>query len=243
MMKPTHLIMTILSMVLLNNAALQAQKLHKKLANYCTTIESEFDQIPEARKAELEELGKYIFEKASNAEPIAATVICTHNSRRSHMGQLWIQTAAAYYGIENVKTYSGGTEATAFNPRAVKALRHAGFKIKQLNAGDNPPYEVTLGSGMPEMIMFSKKYGDPHNPASDFVAIMVCSEADASCPIVPGADARFAIPYRDPKYSDDTPEEETAYDDTCRQIAREMFYAVKSAKDALVVEMEKAKGE
>lgn len=204
--------------------------MYKKLAKYSATLDDEFDQIPEERQAKLKELGDYIVEKQRAGEPIQITVICTHNSRRSHIGQLWLKTAAIYYGLDNVATFSGGTEATAFNPRAVAAMKRAGFKIRKINKDKNPMYEAALGADFPKLIMFSKKFSDRRNPDKGFAALMVCSEADAACPFVPGADGRFSIPYEDPKNFDGTPAETQAYDERCRQIAREMFFAVRHAK-------------
>ncbi|MEO1256383.1 MAG: protein-tyrosine-phosphatase, partial [Bacteroidota bacterium] len=59
-------------------------------------------------------------------------------------------------------------------------------------------------------------------------AIMTCSEADAECPIVFGADSRIKLFYEDPKVSDGTSEEASTYDERCKQIAAEMYYAFSS---------------
>ena len=206
---------------------------YEKLMTYCASLEEESDQIPEARKSQLAELGDFIYRKQKDHEKAAVIVICTHNSRRSHMGQLWLAAAAAFYGLDDIWTASGGTEETAFNTSAVAALQKAGFKIDQQSPGSNPVYAASLGNGDADMQMFSKKYDHPVNPVSGFAAVMVCSEADAACPVVPGADARFPIQYVDPKQADGTPEEEKAYTERCRQIAREMFFAVRHAKQRL----------
>ena len=79
--------------------------------------------------------------------------------------------------------------------------------------------------------MFSKKYDHQVNPHEDFTALLVCANADEACPVVPGADARFAIPYKDPKVADNTPEENAMYAARCRQIAREMLYITKVISD------------
>jgi arsenate reductase len=151
------------------------------------------------------------------------TFICTHNSRRSHFGQVWAAVAAAHFGLENITTFSGGTEATAFNPRAVAALERAGFSIEN-PGGDNPKYKVRFGEAADALTCFSKKYDDASNPQKGFVAVMTCSDADRNCPIVPGAVARFATPYVDPKEADNTPQETARYDERCKQIATEMLY-------------------
>src|SRR6188768_3255378 len=84
-----------------------------------------FDSIPAARKKILSSVSTFINDNKS-ADLI---FICTHNSRRSHIAHIWATTAAAYFKIDHVKSYSGGTEATSFNPRAAAALNKIGFKI------------------------------------------------------------------------------------------------------------------
>lgn len=200
------------------------------LVQYVEGIEDDFSSIPDERKEQLEELALYVKTKNTSEEPSNLIFICTHNSRRSHMSQLWAQTAAHYYGIENVYSFSGGTEATAFNPRSVKALRKAGFSIEQTDSTSNPVYLVTYADGVEPVKGFSKKYDDEFNPQEDFVAVMTCSHADEACPLVYGSTLRVAIPYEDSKVADNTPEEEAKYDERCRQIATEMFYIFSKAK-------------
>jgi len=71
---------------------------------------------------------------------------------------------------------------------------------------------------------FSKKISDPSNPTEAFGAVMVCSSADKSCPFVPGADLRVAIPYIDPKLSDGTDAETATYLAKSEEIGREMVW-------------------
>src|SRR5688572_28242977 len=102
----------------------------------------DFDKIPEDRKKLLLELAHFIDEKNRDPQPVSLNFICTHNSRRSHMAQLWAQASAFYYDVSGITSYSGGTEATAFNPRAVEAMRIVGFQIAKTSHGANPLYEV-----------------------------------------------------------------------------------------------------
>lgn len=140
------------------------------------------------------------------------------------MSQIWAQVAAHYYQLPRVQTFSGGTEATAFNPRAVAALQRAGLAIDRKTQGDNPCYQVRRDDHVLIEQAFSKKYDDPVNPQEDFAAIMTCSQADEACPFVPGAARRLSLPYGDPKEADDTPQEASRYDERSKQIATEMLY-------------------
>lgn len=202
---------------------------YPRLEEYIGEVLSGFETISDDRKQELEALAAYIRKKVQSGDPVMLNFICTHNSRRSHLSQIWAATAAALYGIYLIKSYSGGTEATAFNPRAVAALERAGFYV-QNPGGTNPRYKISYSPDAPAMDCFSKRYDDPDNPQDDFVAVMTCSEADKDCPFIQGTALRAPIRYKDPKEADDTPQEQERYDERCRQIATEMFYLMSKVK-------------
>lgn len=194
------------------------------LQSYVAAIQGEMEAIPADRKKELKKLALYVKTKKASGEEANLVFICTHNSRRSHMSQLWASAAAAHYGVQQgVYAYSGGTEVTAFNPRAVAAMERAGFLFEKTE-GDNPRYLAKFAENGPEFSCWSKKYDDPANPQTNFAAILTCSEADKSCPYIPGASLRSPIKYEDPKEFDGTADEQKAYDERCRQIATEMFF-------------------
>ena len=194
-----------------------------KIVQYTKSLPGGFDAIPKDRKQKLEKLALFVRSKRAAGEKAKLIFICTHNSRRSHMSQLWATVAAESYGVEGVETFSGGVEATAFNPRAVAALERAGFQIAN-PGGENPHYKVSYSAGRPPVEVFSKKYDDAFNPHAGFAAMMTCSQADKNCPSIEGASLRVAVPYEDPKVADGTPEEASLYDQRTKQIATEMFY-------------------
>jgi arsenate reductase len=193
-------------------------------------LTSEFNDIPLERKAILSELTQFVQMKVDSKLPVYLNFICTHNSRRSHLSQIWAQAAAYYYNVPEVFCFSGGTEATAFNPRAVRAMQQAGFTIVISEDGTNPVYDVKYTSGLPGIKAFSKKYDDPFNHNKDFAAVMTCSHADENCPVVLGAIARIPLRYEDPKNFDDTPQEAAKYTERVRQIGREILYAFSQVK-------------
>jgi len=196
------------------------------LLTYVEARTEEFDNILAERRKDLERLADYISQRAQSGVQVDLTFVCTHNSRRSHLAQLWARVGACYYGIKGVNTYSGGTEVTAFNPRAVEALKRCGMEITSKNtAHSNPRYVVRISKNGPTAECFSKRFDVPSNPQSDYAAVMTCSQADKECPLVQGCDLRIAISYEDPKKGDGTPVETQLYDERCQQIAREMLYA------------------
>lgn len=194
------------------------------LRPYVDEVAGELDTIPKERKVLLAEIAATMAVRLERGAEANLTFICTQNSRRSHMSQIWAQTAAYYYGLDRVHAYSGGTQATACNCRTVAAMRGAGFAIQDATTGDNPVYLVRYADDRPPLRSYSKLYNADANPKRGFIALMTCSAADKSCPVVKGALARYAIHYVDPKLCDDTPTETAAYNERCREIAREMFY-------------------
>ncbi len=214
--------------VMTSNA--QQPVLFPSVQSFFDKAQLNFNQIPAERKTALKEISDYISQKKRLQKDIELTFICTHNSRRSHISQIMAQAAAAYYGVGNVYCYSGGTEVTAFNINVVKALRAMGFEIAATNSLSNPLYEVKYGATTPKLIAFSKVYTSMPNPQKDYGAVLTCSQADASCPIVQGADGRFKLPYEDPKLSDGTPNQDQVYNERCKQIGLEMLYVFSQVK-------------
>ena len=202
------------------------------LRPYASGVAGEFRQIEPERIASLDKSAAFVRERLNAGKPAYLNFICTHNSRRSHLGQLWAQTAAIYYGLTNVTTFSGGTEATACNIRTVRAFRRAGVSVAESTGGTNVVYLAKIAENLPPVKLFSKVYSAESNPSRDFAAMMCCDQADTSCPVVTGAAIRIPIHYKDPKVTDNTPAEAGTYDERCRQIAREMFYLMSAVNRA-----------
>lgn len=188
-------------------------------------IVNTFPQVAASRKRPLKAIATFVEGKLAAGKPADLVFICTHNSRRSHIGQIWADAAAGYYGITNVRSYSGGTEETAFNEQAVNALRTAGFDITVSDAGANPIYVVKHTFRDKAIVAYSKRYNDPANPNDRFAAIMMCDHADQNCPVVIGAEARVSLPFNDPKAFDGTTQVEEKYLESVHDIGREILYA------------------
>lgn len=198
--------------------------MNPKIQSYIDRLTSDFSSIHEERKHILAKIAEYIILKHEKELPVNLVFICTHNSRRSHYGQIWGNVAALHYGINGVRTYSGGTEATAFHPNAIQALQRAGFQIQKKSEEGNPLYHVFHDEASAPDSCFSKTYDHPVNPREHFAAIMTCSDAEENCPFIPGVELRIATTYEDPKLYDNTALQEEKYDERCRQIAHEMLY-------------------
>lgn len=182
------------------------------------------ETISNERKVVLQPLVEFIQSKVSSSQEIRINFICTHNSRRSHLSQVWAQTLAYHFNIENVFCYSGGTESTALFPMVAETLSNSGFQIEALSEGNNPVYSIKYASNEHPIIGFSKKLDDDFNPKSKFAAIMTCDSANEACPFVPGSEKRIPITFEDPKVFDNTPQQAEKYNERSLQIATELYY-------------------
>lgn len=189
-----------------------------------TILTLSFDTLSKDRKEVLQPLIDYIQEKVNRQEKIRLNFICTHNSRRSHLSQIWAQAMAFYYEISNVNCFSAGTEATALFYMVAETLKKQGFEYEKLVDATNPVYAIKFDVNEPPVIAFSKTLQHTFNPISNFAAVMTCSSANEDCPFVSGAEKRFSIQYEDPKKFDNTDEMEQRYWDKSFEIATEMAY-------------------
>lgn len=182
------------------------------------------------RQSTLQPLIDFVQQKVNTGEAVDLNFICTHNSRRSHLSQVWAQVASVYFNIRNVQCYSGGTEETAVFPKVVETLASQGLNIFRIADTDNPVYAIKYSDNALPIMGFSKKYDNPFNPTSRFAAIMTCSQADDGCPYIPGTERRIPITFEDPKISDNTSEQTQVYTARSVQIAAEMLYVFSTIK-------------
>ena len=187
------------------------------------------ENISAERKEILEPLADYIRKRQLKGEIIRLNFICTHNSRRSHLSQIWAQTIAHHFGVKNILCYSGGTESTAMFLKITETLSRQGFNILKLSETSNPVYAVKYAQNEHPIICFSKEYNHGFNPSVNYAAIVTCNSADAACPIVFGAEARFSVNYDDPKAFDGKDEMDAKYAECSLQIGEELLYVFKSA--------------
>ena len=180
------------------------------------------EKITEERKKNFLPLIEYINKKRAKNEHIHLNFICTHNSRRSQLSQLWAAVLGHYHQLA-LSTYSGGVEITACNERVITALRTQGFTVKQTGAAENPLYTISWGE-VSFGAYFSKQYNDSSSPTQDFAAVMTCAHADENCPFIAGAEERIPLRYEDPKRFDDTENEAEAYLNKSIEIATELHY-------------------
>ena len=188
--------------------------------------------ISKEREEKLNDIAEQIAKTYKKNTLVNLNFICTHNSRRSQLGQVWGFYAAHYFKL-NINTFSGGTEVTAFFRNTVKTLQQVGFKFNVINfSHTNPTYEITFNNTDKTILGFSKRFDNPIN-LEPFIAITTCNNADKNCPFIPTASHRFHLPFVDPKISDDTDLQEETYLKTNKQIAAEVYFIFSKVSDLL----------
>ena len=203
---------------------MNATSLFPALREALREIEAGTVAIGPERRAVLDSIADHVRARHDAGDTARLLFVCTHNSRRSHFAQIWARVAATWHGVDDVEVFSGGTEATAVAPPVVASLHRHGLRIEKEPGRDNPVHLVRFAAEAPAERCFSKVFDAAANPREGFAAVMVCASADADCPVVPGADARFSLSFDDPKESDGRPDEATTYDARGREIAAAMLH-------------------
>ena len=189
---------------------------------------------PPARRELLDGLVEWLVKHRNTSPETKARVmfICTHNSRRSQLAQVWLTALAKWHNVDGIEAFSGGTEQTVFHPNAISALKTEGFGITVADAeSSNPAYHIAFGPNSLPNQYYSKRFDTTEHPQSGFAAVMVCTDADTNCPVVPGASTRFSLPYDDPKEADGTSEVSRVYHNRSLLIASEVNYLLQQIKN------------
>lgn len=197
--------------------------MNKTIAPYIESLLSH--SIPASRLTLLDGIIRRLSSLEVNSTRTTLLYVCTHNSRRSQFSQVWAEYFARHFNHTNLDIQSCGTEVTACNFRVIYTLRNLGFKINN-PGGTNPILEVTYGSELKPITLYSKKIDTciSENTNDLIIAMMTCDHADQNCPVIPEVKERIQLLYEDPKIKDDTAEEIQRYAERCRQIGEEMCY-------------------
>jgi arsenate reductase len=188
--------------------------------------------LSDDRKKLLLKISEGILETYKKDNVVNLNFICTHNSRRSQLGQVWGFFAANHFNL-NINSFSGGTEVTAFFKNTVKTLQQVGFTFNLENfSHQNPKYIISFKGSDKSILGFSKRYDDKENK-NPFIAITTCNNADTNCPFIPEATYRFHLPFVDPKSTDGTDLQDETYLKTNQQIAAEIYFIVSEVKKQL----------
>jgi len=183
----------------------------------------DYSSISDHRKIVLNSLALAIQKEINHTGETKLNFICTHNSRRSQMAQVWA-SVAAYHFKSKVASFSGGTEVTAVAPEVLHTFDHFGFNVEKAT-GKNGKHILSFNSIHPAISLQSKLYDNEENPRENFIAVMTCSNADENCPLITGCTSRIPLTYGDPKRFDGSIIQKVMYQYECFKIGTEIFYA------------------
>lgn len=193
------------------------------IQHFCDALLREFDDISLERKNQLNQLANYIQTQQSKQQESQLLFVCTHNSRRSQLGQVWASVAANFFGISHFSAFSAGTEVTSFHNHAIEVLRLEGFQIIETGAVSNPKYLIDFGASK-SLNCYSKTIKEATDQLTNFAIALTCTDAAENCPFIPGAALRVSLPYEDPKIADGTSVAIQSYRKRSREIARDCLY-------------------
>lgn len=187
------------------------------------------------RKEVLDNFSNFIAREILSHTKCNLNFICTHNSRRSHLSQIWAWVFSRHFNLNTVDFFSGGTEATALFSLVQQVLVEKGIQsdIIGYKTTDNPIYYFKMSEDVLPLMGFSKKYDDSYNPSQGYIAVMTCSHANENCPLVLGAKSRIALTYEDPKAFDHTPLQLAKYRERSNEIAAEMYVVFKQVSELI----------
>lgn len=190
--------------------------------------------LTDERKLILIEISSFIIGELRSNKTVNLNFICTHNSRRSQLAQVWAHFAIDYFRLKNIFSFSGGTETTAFFSHTVKTLQEVGFEFHILDfSHQNPVYEITSKKMNGNIIGFSKFYDHPINQ-KPFIAITTCSDAEENCPFILEAIYRFHLPFNDPKLADNTSNVLETYQKTSQLMAGEIGFILENVRNDIL---------
>ena len=186
--------------------------MHSALAQYIEARTTEFGLVETDRRLRLDAIASYVRSKVRQQRAASLLFLGRHNSRRSHLAQVWAQTVAAWCEVGVVISYSAGVQPTRLAPAAVDALRRAGFVV---DLGQDPSTaKVSFRADAPPMICYAKDYEALQVPQRNWCAVSVDAGVAAGFPALDEAEERVVLPLEDP---DD--------DALCARVARDLLYA------------------
>ena len=139
------------------------------IAQHLKGLTTTLEQVGEPHRSAGRRLADWTAKNYREGELLPLVVVCTGNSRRSMLGAMMGNVSAAYYGLPEVRYFSGGTAPSAFNSRTITTLQAIGFEVAPIGEealrGEpelpNPKYRVRWGTiqpgspSLPEAVEFS----------------------------------------------------------------------------------------
>lgn len=205
-------------------------ELYPILNEYVKEFPKEFRKIPEDRRYRLNEIVYFLEEQEENKEPWQVIFISTNQSSVSQMAQVWSKVAAYHFGFQKFQSFSGGLKPIEITMSSIITMEKAGFIIYKSNIGGIDVYRIKYSYNLEPIVAFPKKIRHVKNPYENFMAVLVEENADINITNIKGTYDRLLLNYNDPVGYEGSDLEDQVYEESCRTVAREMFYIFSQLK-------------
>ena len=166
------------------------------------------------RKKRLDNIASVINENLNKTRSIV--FLCTHNSRRSQICEVWGKVFAEIYR-KKININSAGAFKTVVHSQVYESIVKCGLIVNNKKE-----------------IFFDKKKFKLNSKTTDsitmknFIAVMTCSDAEKSCPHDPKSIRNIKMFFNDPRIYDETDKMSREYLKTTTYIAEELNYIFKN---------------
>jgi hypothetical protein len=211
-------------------------KLYPILNEYVRDFPDEFRKIPEERRYRLNEMVYYLEDQRKQKAPTQITFISTNEATVSQMAQAWSKAAAYYFGFTDFQPYSGGLNPDLISENTIIALEKAGFIVYKSDVGGLSVYRIKYSYNLDPIIAFPKKISHTKNPGDNFMAVILDGNADLNINNIEGTYNRLFLEYEDPKGYEGSEIEKDKFNESCKNVAVEMFYVFSQLHNRLRVD-------
>lgn len=187
------------------------------------------NEIKPKRMEKLDVIARMIKKDVQHKGLANVVFVCTHNSRRSQFAEVALSLCLRELNMEQIETYSCGTEETRIAQPVVDLLKTYDMEVSEEVDKENPIVSLDYEGWSKKL--FSKTYEYKGFEDKEFVAVMVCDDAAENCPFVPRFVNRIPHSYIDPKRADGTDLQEKRYSQTFSLILQEMMYLALKIED------------
>ena len=196
----------ILTVLILFQNGIQAQKLRNKIVKSIAPIETTFSSIQKERKVLLDQLASRIYKENRSDGNAGIVFIDGNNKTKSQLAAIWLKTGLIKYKLFGYDIQSAGLEVVSEPFPELETLKAYGFKVR--NASDNKLYSYNVDFGSDSWKVYYKDQNSLENSEESLKVFVEDNMAMEDDPM------QISVPL----YAPET-------------IAREMLYVVSRIED------------
>jgi arsenate reductase len=133
------------------------QPLYPILNYYVRDLYKSFKNIPEERRYRLDEMVRYVENQQRMGRDAQIFFLGYDQPEVVQMLNIWSETAAFFFNLENISFFSGTEKAGNISDPAILALEKAGFIIYKTSLDGGQLYKVKYSYNLKPHFVFQKK--------------------------------------------------------------------------------------